>query len=252
MRALSASDLLEIWERGRGRTPIEQALAILGFSLPHISAADLERLAIGQRDVCLLYLHELTFGPQIKGLTDCPVCHNRLELTFDARDLPGRSARLPDFETIGPVEAETSFNAGGYDLTFRLPTSADLTTLAAQTDAARAGQQLLEACLISVHKDGGTADARNLPGEVLRALMEKMSQADPLANLTLVVTCPACGHTRQILFDIVSYFWSEIDAWAARLTREVHILASAYGWREADVLAMSAWRRQRYLEMIGT
>jgi hypothetical protein len=33
--------------------------------------------------------------------------------------------------------------------------------------------------------------------------------------------------------------------------REVHTLAAMYGWRETDILAMSAWRRQRYLEMIG-
>jgi hypothetical protein len=78
-----------------------------------------------------------------------------------------------------------------------------------------------------------------------------MGQADPLADLTLLATCPACGHNWRILFDIVSYFWDEIQAWGGRLMREVHTLASAYGWRETDILAMSAWRRQRYLEMIG-
>jgi hypothetical protein len=30
---------------------------------------------------------------------------------------------------------------------------------------------------------------------------------------------------------------------------DVHALASAYGWREADVLAMSPMRRQVYLEL---
>jgi hypothetical protein len=32
--------------------------------------------------------------------------------------------------------------------------------------------------------------------------------------------------------------------------REVHILASAYGWREDDILAMSPARRRIYLEML--
>lgn len=251
MRALSASDLLEIWEHGRGKTPIEQALAILGFAFTHIPAADLQRLTIGQRDARLLHLRELTFGSQLKGLADCPACHDRLELSFDARDVHGQTALLPDAETIEPINTETSFSAGGYDLTFRLPTSVDLMTLAAQTDVTQASQQLLEACVISIRKAGETADAGNLPREVLSVLMEKMGQADPLANLTLNVTCPACGHTWQSMFDIASYFWSEIDAWAVRLMREVHVLASAYGWREADILSMSAWRRQRYLEIIG-
>jgi hypothetical protein len=50
--------------------------------------------------------------------------------------------------------------------------------------------------------------------------------------------------------DIASYLWSEIHAWAGRMLRDVHALAAAYGWREADILAMSPWRRQAYLEMI--
>ena len=39
-------------------------------------------------------------------------------------------------------------------------------------------------------------------------------------------------------------------AWAVRLLGEVHELASAYGWREHDVLALSPWRRQAYLQMV--
>ncbi len=250
MRALSASDLLEIWEHGRGKTPIELALAILGFALPQVSAADLWQLTIGQRDACLLYLRELTFGSQLKGLANCPACGDRLELAFDARDLRGQTTPLLDSEIMKPIPTESSFRLDAYELAFRLPTSADLLTL--QTDASRAQQGLLETCLTSAKKDGETVPANSLPVEIVGALMEKMGQADPLADLTLLVTCPACGHTWRILFDIVSYFWDEIQAWAERLMREVHILASAYGWREADILTMSAWRRQRYLEMIGT
>ena len=36
-----------------------------------------------------------------------------------------------------------------------------------------------------------------------------------------------------------------------RLLRQVHTLAMAYGWREIDILSMSALRRQVYLEMLG-
>lgn len=251
MRALSASDLLEVWEQGRGKTPIEQALVILGFAFPRVPTTDLRQLTIGQRDACLLYLRELTFGSQLKGLADCPACGDRLELMFDARDLRGQTTPLLDSEAIKPMRAESSFNHGAYELTFRLPTSADLTALALQADVNQVQQGLLEACLTSVKKDGETVPANSLPAEVVSTLLEKMEQADPLAELTLAATCPACGHAWRIVFDIVSYFWGEIQAWAARLMHEVHMLASAYGWREADILAMSAWRRQRYLEMIA-
>ena len=42
----------------------------------------------------------------------------------------------------------------------------------------------------------------------------------------------------------------EIHAWAKRTLREVHTLASAYGWSEREILSMSAVRRALYLEMV--
>jgi hypothetical protein len=251
MQALSASNLLEILERGRGALPAEQALAMLGFAFPQASAVDLARLTIGQRDACLLRLREQTFGSRLKGLADCPACHERLELAFDARDLYDPTTLPADSATIESVHAPASFRMDAYEVTFRLPTSADLNSLASQPESTPARDALLKACLVSVRKDGELVNGSSLPSEVWNALEEKMADADPLANLTLAVSCPACGHTWQIMFDIVSYLWSEVNAWATRLLREVHILASAYGWREADILSMSAWRRQRYLEMIG-
>mgnify|MGYP003381458898 FL=1 len=63
--------------------------------------------------------------------------------------------------------------------------------------------------------------------------------------------CPSCDHRWSALFDIVSFFWREIDDWARRTLREVHSLGRAYGWSEADILTLSAWRRRAYLEMIA-
>ncbi|HSB10234.1 MAG TPA: phage baseplate protein, partial [Blastocatellia bacterium] len=31
----------------------------------------------------------------------------------------------------------------------------------------------------------------------------------------------------------------------------VHTLASAYGWRESDILNLSPWRRQLYLTLVN-
>jgi len=52
-------------------------------------------------------------------------------------------------------------------------------------------------------------------------------------------------------FDIGSFLWAELDAWAARILGEVHELASVYGWSEHDILEMSAVRRQAYLHLIA-
>ena len=55
----------------------------------------------------------------------------------------------------------------------------------------------------------------------------------------------------QLTLDIVSFLWSEISSLAKRHLREVHTLAWAYGWSEADILAMSPARRQFYLESVS-
>jgi hypothetical protein len=257
MRLLSASDLLDIWERGAGGTPVEQALVILATVFPQAPRDVLAGLNIARRDAALFHLRELTFGPQLKGLSDCPACRERLELAFSADDL--RSANIlpagelppPGSEPADLHSAPVSFQLKGYRVSFRLPTSADLLDIAALAHTGRARQQLLRACLLSVARRKDQLSVDELPPEMEDAIIERIGQSAALANLTIAATCPACGHQWEVVFDIVSYFWSEINAWAVRMMHEIHALASAYGWREADILAMSAWRRQRYLEMIG-
>jgi hypothetical protein len=44
--------------------------------------------------------------------------------------------------------------------------------------------------------------------------------------------------------------WAEIEVRAKRLLLEVHLLATAYGWSEAEILSLNAQRREFYLEMV--
>jgi len=252
MRPLSASNLLEIWERGMGRTPVEQALIILGLVFPQAARESLTRLTVAQRDAALFHLRELTFSTLFKGLAQCPACYERLELAFSSDDL--RAMDLlpdPDLPLYDTPAAVTQFRAKGYEVGFRLPTSADLLQIARLADAGRAHQHLLEACIVSARHRKQIVSITELPPAVMQNIVEQIGQAAAIANLTISATCPACSHQWEIVFDIVSYFWSEINTWAMRMLREIHVLASTYGWSEAEILAMSAWRRQRYLELIG-
>ncbi len=251
LKPFGASDLLEISEYGANLPPISRALAILAVAFPSVPADRLAHLTIGQRDECLLALREQTFGSHLNGLAVCPVCSERLEMTFETTDLGGNPSRLPDLESDTVPEASGTVVSLPYEVTFRQPDSLDLKSVSGMEDSQAAGQQLLRSCLLKIRKNGQETSADDLPAEVLEAVLEGMTESDPLADMTLAVTCPACGHAWKILFDIASFFWNEISAWSARLLREVHILASAYGWRERDILSMSAWRRQRYLELVG-
>jgi hypothetical protein len=242
MRPLSTIELLEVWERGLAAPPVERMLALLQVANPDQSADDLARLTIGQRDGQLLTLREWTFGDRLVSVATCPRCGARLELDFAVGDI---RAEPPG------SDAELVLLAAGYTVAFRLPTSRDLAPLATATDLALARRALLARCVLDAREGDEPRPADQLPETVANALARRMAEADPQADVQLALTCPTCGHAWHEAFDIVSFFWSEIDAWAARTLRDVHVLASRYGWSEADILTISAWRRQTYLDLIS-
>lgn len=243
MRPLSASELLGVWEQGLTQSPVQRALSLLTAACPETSSDALAELSIGQRDARLLTLREWTFGSQLVSRATCPGCGERLELTFNVSDIRADSA-------TEPAEA-LSLSVADYEVRFRLPNSQDLSDVTGMEDVTAARHLLLQRCLLAVQRNGEETAIKRLPAEVVDAVVEEMAEADPQADVQLHLSCPACDHQWQVTFDIVSFFWSEIQAWAYRLLREVHTLASAYGWREADILAMSPWRRQFYLEMVS-
>jgi len=251
LRPLSASDLLDLWERGVGRQPVEQGLLLLREACPEMPAGDLPRVTIGQRDATLMRLRQKTFGLPLNGLAVCPACGERVEIGVPLEELLALHAGYEDPLALPPETETNHLSIAGYELTFRLPTSADLMNASAALNSDSARLALLEVCLLEVQRDGRPGRAADLPEEVIQSLAARMDQVDPLANITLPLTCPACEHSWEVTFDIVSFFWAEVSAWAERLLREVHLLASAYGWRERDILGLSAWRRQKYLELVG-
>jgi len=251
LRPLSASEILELWERGVGRSPVEHGLLLLQAAYPDLAARDLRRLTIGRRDAALIRLRERTFGAPLNGLAVCPNCAERVEIALPLEELLAVHAGYDDPPALSAEAQTSSLSVAGYNLTFRLPDSADLMNASAAPDSDSARLALLEGCLVEARHDGQPVRPADLPEPAVEALTARMDEADPLANVTLPLTCPACGHSWEVLLDIVTFFWAEIGAWAERLLREVHVLASAYGWREADILSLSASRRQKYLELVG-
>jgi len=244
IRALSASALLEVWERGESQTPVRRALLLLEAASPDTAPEELAQLSIGQRDARLLKLRELTFGPRLTSLATCSTCREQLELSFTAADL-----LFPSDEPTEPLVLRMA----PYEVRFRLPDSLDLAAISGDEnrDVGLARQMLLERCLLSAERAGETARMVDLPPEVLEAIVERMAEADPQADVQIAMNCPHCAARFQLPFDIASFFWNEIGAWAERLLGEVHILASSYGWREADILNMTARRRHFYLSLIN-
>ncbi|GET39207.1 T4 family baseplate hub assembly chaperone [Microseira wollei] len=243
MRSLSASDILQIWELGLCQHPLQRAVTILTVAFPEMSAEEVASLTIGERDGYLLRLREWTFGTGMKGFAACPQCSDRLEFTLDVADI-----RVGDNQ---PIESEYRLSYGEIELQFRLPNSRDLAAIASCNNPIIAQQRLIQRCVLQAKQDGAILGTNELSEEAIAQLAKQMAKCDPQAEIMLDFTCPGCNYQWQTLFDITAFFWSEIAAFAKRLLREVHTLAKAYGWREADILAMSHQRRQFYLEMVG-
>jgi hypothetical protein len=248
MRLPSASELVTVWESGLGLTPIERGLRLLAALFPEASDEELAHYTIGERDAWLLTLREQLFGAEVASVATCPHCGEPLELNFSVS-----TVRTSAGSSSGQ-HREVTVHAEGYAIRSRLPTSADLLAVAGMAGADNAQRALLARCILAIEPDA-TAEAppgpEQLPAGVAAAIVEQMAQADPQADVRLALVCPACSHQWLAQFDILSFLWAELSDWVQRTLREVHQLAMTYGWREADILAMSAWRRQWYLQLIG-
>lgn len=243
MRALSAGELLTVWEHGVNQRPSQRALSLLAVACADDTPSDrVAHFSIGQRDQHLLRLRERIFGPRLAAISACPACREVLEFEVNAADI----RVTPTLEPAATIDLAHA----GYDMQFRLPNALDLATVDPGADQLTNSQHLLRRCLTSARRDGVETPAEELPAEIVAAVSERMAEADPQADVQLDLACPQCEHRWHTPLDIVSFFWSEINAWALRLLNDVHALASAYGWREADILAMTPTRRQAYLELI--
>lgn len=240
MRELLTSTLIDIWERGSVKPLTERALTVLAAACPELETDTLADLSIGGRDGLLLSVRELTFGSRVEAVTSCPDCSEQLELDFDLNDLRVRDA---------PPAGSVNLAVDEYNLSFRLPNSRDLMIAGALIEAGSIRSALLERCLLSARRQGQTVPAEQLPEPVVARLEEEMLALDGQANVQVELQCPACRRGWLAAFDILAFFWNELDAWAQRVLLEVHTLASAYGWREKDILEMSAVRRNLYLEL---
>lgn len=243
MLPLSARDLLHVWDWGESQHSVDRALTLLAVACPDMAREELAEITIGQRNTLLITLWELTFGSSLDGYAECPQCCERLEFTVNVPDLHCANA-------VEPSKSELALTAEGFEVYFRLPNSLDLQEIAHCNETDTARDILVRRCLLKARQGDKEIAAETLPEPVITELSNQMLQYDPLSEVRLDLQCPECGNRWASFLDIVSFLWAEIMSQAKRLLQEVHILASVYGWREADILAMSARRRQLYLEMV--
>jgi hypothetical protein len=248
MHPLSVSELLTAWERGLTAFPFERALAILSLASPESSPTVLARLSIGRRDANLLQLREWAFGSKLAIMAACPSCRLTLELTMPVAELRVSVNPAVDQDMNAVDDFESSLMLRDYQVRYRSPNTEDIAGCGGLEPAA-SRRKLLACCVTSARYLGKSVRAEELPEDVAQKVEEQIGAIDPQADMRIDLTCPECHQRWKEVFDIVSFFWAEIDAWARRILRDVNILARSYGWRESDILALSPVRRQIYLAM---
>jgi hypothetical protein len=235
MRSFAAADFLALWERGAGMSSVDRALLVLNRALPDAGYDTLAKLSLGRRDRCLLEVRRKNFGDRLDSYTECPNCRERLEFSLSC------SALLGDMEVVD--RDRTRIMLDGMELELRCPNSADAAAMASSATVEMGTEILLARCVDFAGNRAMLTPARRA------AIAEALSDLDPAAEILLDLSCAACRHAWQTLFDIEKFLWTELCARARRLLQEVDALARVYHWNETEILGMSEARRGLYLEM---
>ena len=233
--APNAEAIVEIWERGLYQHRIDRALTILGVltERPH---RELAEMSLEQRDSQLLDWRGRIFGGSLSGYSACPRCDCRVDVSVSVDGLGA------------PDESEASFfvEVAGTELVVRMPTSMDLAAAVKCGTVEAARRELARRCV----QDGPNGDdGGGLDDDALAVVEAELDRRAGISAGVVQVTCPECEHGWELELDVAAFMWREIEILAARLLRDVDVLARRYGWSERDIFALSPARRRFYLEL---
>lgn len=257
LRPLTGADEASLLESGEGLSPAYRTTMLLARCLTNLgplsppTTESVRSLTVGDREALLLHLRRLTLGERLLCVLSCPHpdCGEKMDLELKVGDL-----LLPPYpHPRERYETELKDNGTSYRVRFRLPSGADQEAAAAlaRTDAPAAADLLLRRCVERVIAEGDSErPIESWPPALAEQLPPVMAELDPQAELTLSLTCPVCGHAFSALFDTAAYFFQELSSRMGCLYREVHLLAFYYHWSEAEIMGMTARKRQRYLALL--
>jgi hypothetical protein len=197
---------------------------------------------IADRDRLVAGLYQASFGDQIESRADCSACGQQFELGFSLSALLGDLDRrageaLARHEVMGPPGQRLYALGGESGVCFRLPTVTDERALASDASS----NALLARC-VRTPAPGVSVDA-----DAIEAAMEALA---PVLSLGLPARCALCGQQQEIDFDLLDFFLAALRRERPLFVREVHTLASSYGWSFAEIVDLPRSERRAYVEVI--
>jgi hypothetical protein len=229
--------LLVAWEDAAGVPPVARGTVLVhraGLVDDLDTALDLPIGAVASL-AARLYAEE--FGDVVPGILTCHSCGQRLDV-----ELPMDSVVASQDESVGAESAVAL--AGGRRLLVRAPTTRDLVAACGSHDPAR---ELLNRCVRA--EDNAPVDADGLDDAALTVVDAAAEELAGSAAVVVRTACPSCGTEVAAPLDVAALLWDRVAYAAPAILAEVAELAAAFGWAEAEVLALTPIRRRTYLEL---
>jgi hypothetical protein len=193
-------------------------------------------LAVGTRTEMLAGIASLTSGALTVTLR-CVDAHCREALEVEIS--PGELRAWCSFTERDSANVEVN----GHQARVRRPTGRDqrvwLDTAWPDADAARRGMLTSLMSSLPLALDEGA----------IGAIEAELERIDPLVGFSLTVACPACGASASHTVDLDKSALQLLRRTQERLLETVVGLATRFHWTEADIFALPAWRRERYLAL---
>jgi hypothetical protein len=241
--ALSDAAILQLWDVAESLAPALKSREILRSCLPADAFSRILQAPLGHANVLLLRIRQKRFGSRFHILDRCQHCAETIEFSITAESLL-EGLRPP------PAEDRRELPFEAWTLQLRPLCLLDLIELLPDASPEANGRRLMARTVTGCSLDHQVAAIRDLPEPAWETIARCQHEWDPAAEILFRLSCPACRHIWESSLDPGSYLWLELAAQARTLQAQIHTIASTYGWRESEILALSPERRAAYVALI--
>jgi hypothetical protein len=224
---LDDARVLETWSSGVGSS--SPAEAVLALARPDLDPIDRRDLAADEANRSFVATIRALGEPVLDTLVACSGCGERIEIDVPFDALPEAPA------DVGPLEVIV----GSRRLAYRVPTVGDLDDARRCADAGSAEALLVERCL-----------GRDVDPELAAGAADAIDERHPFLAPRVGARCPACDMTFTAPLDLADLAWAALARTATQLVDDIAHLARAYGWSEAEALAVPRARRELYRQLV--
>lgn len=191
----------------------------------------LEQLTIGDRIFVVLQIYKFLFGHKISGSANCPFCNQLLSFNLSIDDFL-KSYSVQDSKKIKIKNSYCKIRPLRYN-----------DQVSILHDSHNIEYSLARNCIVSKNIDF------QLSKKIIDTISDNLAKMDPLADITLSLTCISCKKPFDFLFDSEGLFLRELTS-NTNLDNEIHLLALHYNWELETILSLPTSDRKKHCKLI--